>query len=528
MPLTLTIRNADSLENGSPLSLILDRRGAIIGRAPTTDWCLPDPSLHISSRHVEIVFRDETYVLNDISTNGTFLRGAEARLPGPHTIAPGDSFLVGPYEIAAALDDATASAMAARNAAPPPPQWQGWDAQGGNQAPAPAANLSKWDSKPTGSAISGTGPMSQAWAPPQVETPPVGGTGGGGWGAPPPPAAAPPSAAPPPPAAPPPSSSWGAPAASDPAPTSSWGSPAPTSSDASPWGAAPGEAPKPASDWSTPVSSTPAPASTNDIWGQIAASNVVDWARGGFGTPTPPPAPVAASPSGGAPSAAFGYQEPAAALDFVPPPEPAAAAPPPPAQAPVASGAGLATLLAAAGLDPAVLKQGEGETLEQAGRVLKMVVAGLVVLMEARARAKSQMGAQGTSLEFDGNNPMKFARTPEQALAQLLNPPERGFMPSERAIEDSFRDLQAHQVATLRAMQGALRATLDRFSPAAIRARAQQGGVLKKILPGAKNAALWEAYEREFSGVAQGSDEAFMDVFAKEFRKAYEDAARQK
>lgn len=168
MPLTLTIRNADSLENGSPLSLILDRRGAIIGRAPTTDWCLPDPSLHISSRHVEIVFRDEAYVLNDISTNGTFLRGSEARLPGPHVIAPGDSFLVGPYEIAAALDDATASAMAARNAAPPPPQWQGWDAQGNDPSSAPAASLSKWDSKPTGSAISGTGPMSQAWAPPQA------------------------------------------------------------------------------------------------------------------------------------------------------------------------------------------------------------------------------------------------------------------------------------------------------------------------------------------------------------------------
>jgi predicted component of type VI protein secretion system len=77
-------------------------------------------------------------------------------------------------------------------------------------------------------------------------------------------------------------------------------------------------------------------------------------------------------------------------------------------------------------------------------------------------------------------------------------------------------------------MQGALRATLDRFSPAAIRKRATQGGVMKKILPGAKNAALWEAYEREFSGVAQGSDEAFMDVFAKEFRKAYEEAARSR
>jgi type VI secretion system FHA domain protein len=151
-------------------------------------------------------------------------------------------------------------------------------------------------------------------------------------------------------------------------------------------------------------------------------------------------------------------------------------------------------------------------------------VAGLIVMLEARARAKAQLGAQGTSLEFDGNNPLKFARSPEKALAQLLNPPERGFMAPDRAIEDAFRDLQAHQMATLAAMQGALAATLARFSPDAIRNRAETRGLLAKIIPSAREAALWQAYEREFEGVARGSDEAFMDVFAKEFREAYQAA----
>lgn len=173
------------------------------------------------------------------------------------------------------------------------------------------------------------------------------------------------------------------------------------------------------------------------------------------------------------------------------------------------------------------LQLGPAGTMTMAGDLLRRLTSGLVVLLEARARAKSQLGAQGTSLEFAGNNPLKFARTPEQALAQLLNDPQRGFMGSDQAIEDAFKDLQAHQMATLAAMQGALRATLDRFSPSAIRKRAETGGFLSKVLPGAKDAALWKAYEREFSGVAQGSDEAFMDVFAKEFRKAYEEAAKR-
>jgi predicted component of type VI protein secretion system len=32
---------------------------------------------------------------------------------------------------------------------------------------------------------------------------------------------------------------------------------------------------------------------------------------------------------------------------------------------------------------------------------------------------------------------------------------------------------------------------------------------------------LWANYEREFKAVAKQSDEAFMEVFSKEFRKAY-------
>ena len=112
-------------------------------------------------------------------------------------------------------------------------------------------------------------------------------------------------------------------------------------------------------------------------------------------------------------------------------------------------------------------------------------------------------------------------------LQRAAAPTRQGFMDSPRAIEDAFQDLQSHQMATLRAMQGALKATLDRFSPAAIRSRAEAKGVLERIVPAAREAALWQAYEREFGGVVHGSDEAFMDVFAKEVRRAYDEQARR-
>lgn len=166
------------------------------------------------------------------------------------------------------------------------------------------------------------------------------------------------------------------------------------------------------------------------------------------------------------------------------------------------------------------------ESAAKAGRMLRHLLAGLMILLEARARAKDEMGAAGTSLGFDGNNPLKFARNVDQALQMMLNPRLRGYMEAEDAIEEAYRDLQAHQIATLKAMQGALRETLNRFSPAAIKARTKQEGLLAKVLPGQREAALWKAYEAQFSGVAEGSAEAFLEVFSREFRKAYDEASQ--
>jgi type VI secretion system FHA domain protein len=154
--------------------------------------------------------------------------------------------------------------------------------------------------------------------------------------------------------------------------------------------------------------------------------------------------------------------------------------------------------------------------------LLRRLVSGLVVMIEARARAKAQMGAEATGLQLEGNNPIKFARSPEQALARLLSQAEPGFMEADRAVEDAFLDLQSHQMATLRAIPGALRATLDRFSPGSVRRRAEKAGILGRIMPAFQDAALWRNYEREYVKVKNESDEAFMEVFSKEFRKAYE------
>ncbi len=553
MKLTLTILSHDRLDNGLPTHMQLAERGAIIGRSPTVSWCLPDTSNHVSSRHCEISFRDGKYLLTDTSTNGTFVNANQ--LSAPHTLRTGDVVTIGAYQIKVEVEGQSAEDGAAATAAEAKAAsnasngaWGAWE----SMTPAKTASSGDdWGKPAPQAAISGAGSMSQNWVPPTAKTADnawgapasaapapsaPSGAASGGWGAPPSPAATPAASA---------SASWG-PAASETPAADPWGSAAPVSMapspDGSPWGTPAASAPaQAASPWSSAGPAGQAPAA-DDIWGKFAENNAVDWARGGFGQPAAA-APVAKDVLGLNKEANFteslgsnatpdwaktpNIPEPQPA----PAPSPAPVAAPPPAPHPVAaatSGVSLDGFLEQLGLSASDIKASEAETLAMSALLLRRLIAGMVVMLEARARAKSQMGAQGTALSFEGNNPMKFARTPEQALLQLLNPPERGFMTSERAIEDAFLDLQSHQMATLRAMQGALKATLDRFSPSSIRERAESGGLMAKIFQDSRDAALWKAYEREFSGVVQGSDEAFMDVFSKEFRRAYDELTAKK
>lgn len=118
MTLTLRIENLTTLPDGGPLSVsIKGKRGLDIGRDQYLDWTLPDSSRFISGKHCEVRWHDGAYWLHDISTNGTFLNGAESRLKAPHRLRDGDRFAIGQYIIAATMDGEVAEPG---EAAPPP------------------------------------------------------------------------------------------------------------------------------------------------------------------------------------------------------------------------------------------------------------------------------------------------------------------------------------------------------------------------------------------------------------------------
>jgi type VI secretion system protein ImpI len=123
MALSLQLVNETTLPDGGPVSFrITGKRGIDIGRDAHLDWTLPDPTRYVSSKHCEIRYKDGGYWLHDVSTNGTFLNGADHRMHAPHRLRHGDRFTVGHYIVAVTVEGEEGSAEAGRSATPAPPQ----------------------------------------------------------------------------------------------------------------------------------------------------------------------------------------------------------------------------------------------------------------------------------------------------------------------------------------------------------------------------------------------------------------------
>jgi type VI secretion system protein ImpI len=105
MTLRLSIENVDRLLDGGPIRIEVKGRGLDLGRDSHLDWTLPDPSRSVSGKHCEIRYRDGGYWLHDVSTNGTFVNGAEYRVDAPHLLRNGDRLNIGPYIIAVAVEE---------------------------------------------------------------------------------------------------------------------------------------------------------------------------------------------------------------------------------------------------------------------------------------------------------------------------------------------------------------------------------------------------------------------------------------
>lgn len=100
------------------LGTSLGRDGKLsIGRDSSMGWTLPDPTGGISREHCEIYYQDGMFLIQDKSSNGTFVNGSGDKIKGAYPLKDGDQLSIGAFVIGVKVANLTPAARVAE--APP-------------------------------------------------------------------------------------------------------------------------------------------------------------------------------------------------------------------------------------------------------------------------------------------------------------------------------------------------------------------------------------------------------------------------
>ncbi|HUQ08700.1 MAG TPA: type VI secretion system-associated FHA domain protein TagH [Steroidobacteraceae bacterium] len=109
MALRLRVISEHRHRLGDKSTFVFGVSGGSIGRSAENDWVLPDDMRYVSGRHARIVFHKGRYLLQDTSSNGTFINDNDRPLGGqnPHELRSGDVIRIGEYHVQVQIDSAT-------------------------------------------------------------------------------------------------------------------------------------------------------------------------------------------------------------------------------------------------------------------------------------------------------------------------------------------------------------------------------------------------------------------------------------
>ena len=161
--------------------------------------------------------------------------------------------------------------------------------------------------------------------------------------------------------------------------------------------------------------------------------------------------------------------------------------------------------------------------MERIGSMLRSATEGTLQLLLTRQEFKREVRAEVTMIAAQANNPLKFSPTVEVALAHLLGPGVRGFMPPEAAMRDAFDDLRAHQFGVMVGMRAALAHVIARFEPAELEKKISARTALDALFSANRKARLWDQFVSLYGGIASEAEDDFHSLFGKAFLQAYEE-----
>lgn len=257
-----------------------------------------------------------------------------------------------------------------------------------------------------------------------------------------------------------------------------------------------------------------------ESFGYVPPAAVSPLAPGSPSAPGQPQVPQAA-PAGSVEAAAAAAPAGGATRMAPPAPEPAGTAAP--AATPVGGDVLLAALLRGLGPMQQPIEALTPGLLERIGELLRSATEGTLQLLHTRQEFKRELRAEVTMIAAQANNPLKFSPTVEVALAHLLGPGVRGFMPAEAAMRDAWQDLRAHEFGVMVGIRAALEHVIHQFEPGALEQNIATRSRLDAIFSANRKAKLWDQFVKLYAEIARDAEDDFHTLFGKAFLRAYEE-----
>ena len=171
------------------------------------------------------------------------------------------------------------------------------------------------------------------------------------------------------------------------------------------------------------------------------------------------------------------------------------------------------------GIDPASLgTMTEGE-LESMGRLVRIMVQGVLELHASAAGVKHELRAEDrTMVATKDNNPLKTNWSTEIKLRYLFGGRAAaiGFASPERSMRELLVELIAHNGASGAAARAALESTLKEFAPASIKAKLLGEG--PKLF---ESTRAWDAYAKYYEKQSKDMGRWTQRLLDKYFAEAY-------
>jgi type VI secretion system protein len=450
---------------GKRSSQLFGVSGGRIGRATDNDWILPDPDRYVSSHHAKVSFRAGQWLLEDTSTNGTFINGSDtpASVEGTYTLQDGDRLRLGEYELIVSIDERQDFSPDASGQIPAPKRVR-------NAPSAAKAAAPKFD-EDLGEELDITDLLSESSIRPAPPLP--------------------------------------APKSFEP-PMTSFELTQALGLDIEPPkpAAAAGNGKPQRSGFSSLLQNAVAEAESTLAHGRKSEDWQMQTRPYDRKTMTALTSPAAlARPDKSEP------ERPKRPSDSTT----------------VESSSGVEAFCRGAGIDPSTLPaDAQSALLTLAGQMVREVVLGLMDTLKGRADLKSRLRLSQTTIQPGENNPLKFSASVDEAVRKLLDPHGSRYLGPVEAVRDSFADLRMHQTALATSIQAAVDELMNRIEPGELQERFDRGLKRGPLLGATNKMKYWELYTEFYQVLNQRNEQGLPTLFAEELARTYAERSTQK